>query len=103
MSVIKLTTHIVFVCIAAGCLVACNAGVAPAGGSAEDVKAAFDKLPLEERVKLTNSSSMPAEAKKQKIAEMYQKEGKTPPEDTQTPTTPSGPPPGVGTPSQGGR
>ena len=88
-------------------LVGCNAGMAPTGASPEEVKAAFDKLPLEERVKLTNSSSMPADAKKQKIAEMYQKEGKTPPgEENGAPAgsaPASGPPPGVGMPSQGGR
>lgn len=86
-------------------LIGCNAGMAPSGGSPEDVKAAFDKMPLEERVKLTNASSMPADAKKQKIAEMYQKEGKTPPEDAGSPegAAPSGPPPGTGMPSQGGR
>ncbi len=89
-----------------GCsLIGCNAGMAPTGASPEDVKVAFDKLPLEERVKLTNGSSMPAEEKKKKIAEMYQKEGKAPPEDGGTPagSAPSGPPEGMGMPSQGGR
>jgi hypothetical protein len=88
-------------------LFGCNAGMAPTGGTPDEVKAAFDKMPLEERVKLTIASSMPADAKKQKIAEMYQKEGKTPPgEEGGAPAgsaPASGPPPGVGMPSQGGR
>ena len=96
------------VTLVAGCsLVGCGVGMTPAGGSAEDVKAAFDKMPLEERVRLTNASSIPAEAKKNKIAEMYQKEGKTPPDasgSTAGANTPApGPPPGAGMPSQGGR
>jgi hypothetical protein len=89
-----------------GCsLFGCNAGMAPTGGTPEDVKVAFDKLPLEERVKLTKASSMPAEDQKKKIAEMYQKEGKTPPEEGGTPAgpAPTGPPAGMGMPSQGGR
>jgi hypothetical protein len=89
-----------------GCsLFGCNAGMAPTGASPDDVKAAFDKLPLEKRVELTNSSSMPAEEKKKKIAEMYQKEGKTPPEEGGSPAgpAPTGPPAGMGMPSQGGR
>lgn len=89
-----------------GCsLIGCNAGMAPTGASPADVKVAFDNLPLEERVKLTNSSSMPAEDKKKRIAEMYQKEGKTPPEEGGTPggAAPTGPPAGMGMPSQGGR
>ncbi|MEI7984396.1 MAG: hypothetical protein WCI55_02110 [Armatimonadota bacterium] len=98
---IKLLSAVVIGCSLFGC----NAGMAPTGASPEDVKVAFDKLPLEERVKLTNGSSMPAEDKKKKIAEMYQKEGKAPPEDGGTPagSAPTGPPEGMGTPSQGGR
>ena len=76
--------------------------MAPSGGSNEEVKAAFDKMPLEEQVKLVNSSSMPADAKKAKIDEIYKKAGKTPPADG-APAPSNGPPPGVGMPSQGGR
>jgi predicted small secreted protein len=57
----------------------CNAGMSPAGGSDEDVKSAIDKMPLEEKAKFYNNSSMPAEEKKKRIMEMYQKEGKEPP------------------------
>lgn len=77
--------------------------MAPSGGSNEEVKAAFDKMPLEEQVKLINSSSMPADQKKARIEEAYKKAGKTPPSDGAAPATSSGPPPGMGTPSQGGR
>ena len=91
------------VAVFVGCsLFGCSGvGNAPSGGSAEEVKAAFDKMPLEEQVKLTNSSSMPADAKKKKIAELYQKAGKIPPDEAAMPS--SGPPPGAGMPSQGGR
>ena len=62
-------------------------------------------MTLEEQVELTTSSSMPEDKKKEKIAELYKKAGKTPPEDTSAPVenAPSGPPPGLGMPSQGGR
>ena len=87
-----------------GCsMFGCSVGMAPSGGSPEEVKAAFDKMPLEERVKLTRSSSMPADAKKKKIDEMYAKEGISPPGETGAPAPSTGPPAGVGMPGQGGR
>jgi hypothetical protein len=71
----------------------CNAGMSPAGGSNEEIKAAYDALPIEERVKIINSSGMPAEDKKAKIAELYKKEGKEPPADVLSGGGQGGPPP----------
>ena len=99
MSMFKKSIAILTVCISTSLLVGCNAGMAPSGGSNEEVKAAFEKMPVDEQIKLVQSSSMPAEAKKAKIDEIYKKAGKTPPPDG----APTGLPPGVGTPSQGGR
>jgi hypothetical protein len=62
-------------------LVGCNVGMSPAGGSPEEVKADFDKLPLEVRAKSIMSSPATAEFKAERIKEMYAKEGKeVPPE-----------------------
>lgn len=59
----------------------CNIGMTESGGSPEEVKQAFDKLPLEERAKSIMASPASEEFKKQRIKEMYEKEGKTPPAD----------------------
>ncbi len=87
--------------VAAAALSGCSVGMAPSGGSAEDVKAAFDKMSMEDQIKVTKEANIPADAKKKKLEEIYAKFGKTPPADEGA--APSGPPPGVGTPSQGGR
>jgi hypothetical protein len=101
---IRITSKVALLIFGAILLAGCsNVGNAPAGGSADEVRAAFDKMPLEEQVKVTNSSSMPADKKKERIAELYKKAGKTPPDDGGPPAAPSGPPAGVGTPPQGGR
>ncbi|MEZ0325356.1 MAG: hypothetical protein ACAH95_05580 [Fimbriimonas sp.] len=55
--------------------------MAPSGGSPEEVKSAFDKLPIEERAKSIMSSPATAEFKAQRIKEMYAKEGKEVPPD----------------------
>lgn len=62
-------------------LMGCSIGMAPSGGSNEQVKAEFDKLPLEDRAKSIMSSPATQEFKMQKIKEMYAKEGKEPPAD----------------------
>jgi len=62
-------------------LIACNAGNAPTGGSDEEIKATFDKMPLEDKAKFYMNSPMPLADKKKKIEEAYQKDGKpVPPE-----------------------
>lgn len=55
--------------------------MAPEGGSNEEIKAAFNSQPLEERAKFLLNSPMPAADKKKKIEDMYKAEGKeVPPE-----------------------
>jgi hypothetical protein len=98
-----LGTKLVSIAIIGFSLVGCNAGMAPQGASGDDVKAAFDKLPLEDKVKITKQSSMPEDKKKAKIEEYYKAAGKTPPDDGAGGGTAGGPPPGTGMPSQGGR
>jgi hypothetical protein len=71
----------VLVCAAAWSLIGCNIGVTPGGGSDADVKAAFDKMPLEERAKSLMSSPASMDFKKKKIEEMYAKEGKKVPDN----------------------
>jgi hypothetical protein len=58
-----------------------SVGQTKLGGSDADVKAAFDKLPIEERAKTIMGSPASMEFKQQKIKEMYAKEGKEPPAD----------------------
>ena len=91
--------------VVVGCsILGCNVGTSPAGGSTEDVKEAFNKMPQEEQLKVVRAANMPADKKREKIAELYKKAGKTPHEDLASEGMPSsGPPPGVGMPSQGGR
>ncbi|MBI1333967.1 MAG: hypothetical protein JST12_12100 [Armatimonadetes bacterium] len=84
MPTIKLNLQVLALCTIAACVVGCSMGMAPSGGSNEEVKAAFDKMPVEEQVKLINGSSMPADAKKKRIEELYQKAGKTPPPEVLT-------------------
>jgi hypothetical protein len=67
-------------CTAALSVIGCNMGMTPSGGSDTEVKAAFDKLPLEDRAKSILSSPAPMDAKKKKIEEMYAKEGKKVPD-----------------------
>jgi hypothetical protein len=55
--------------------------MAPEGGSADEVKAAFDKQPLDVRAKQIMSSPAPQEFKMQRIKDMYAKEGKEVPAD----------------------
>ena len=62
-------------------LVGCNVGMTPSGGSDAEIKAAFDKQPLEVRAKSIMSSPATMDYKIQRIKEMYAKEGKeVPPE-----------------------
>lgn len=69
--------------ICGSCFIAggCNLGMAPSGGSNEEVKANFDKLSLEDRANTIMKSPASMEFKKQRIKEMYEKEGKQPPAD----------------------
>ena len=71
----------VFVCAIAFSLSGCDIGSAPSGGSDTQVKAAFDKLPIEERAKTIMGSPAPMEHKKQMIEQMYAKEGKKVPDN----------------------
>lgn len=58
-----------------------DVGNAPAGNSQEEQKAAFDKLPIEERAKTLMGLPGPIDDKRQKVKDMYAKEGKeAPPE-----------------------
>ena len=91
-----------------GCsLIGCGVGMSPAGGSNEDIKSAYENMPLDKKIELINSKGIPAEKKKEMITEAYRKAGKTPPAESAAPAgandPASGPPPGMGMPSQGGR
>jgi len=63
-------------CIAAWAVCGCNVGQTPAGGSDADVKAYFDKQPLDVRAKQIMGSPAPTEQKLARIKDMYKKEGK---------------------------
>ena len=68
-------------CVVSIVIVGCNVGMTPAGGSEAEIKAAFDKMPLEDRAKSILSSPAPMDFKVQRIKEMYAKEGKEVPPD----------------------
>lgn len=70
----------VFTCAVAWSVIGCNVGMTPSGGSDAEVKAAFDKLPLEDRAKSILSSPAPMDFKKKRIEAMYAKEGKKVPD-----------------------
>ena len=80
--IFKFTTSILLVCAIGGVLVGCDKiGQAPSGGSDQEVKDAFDKLPLDVRAKSIMGSQAPMDFKMKKIKDMYAKEGKpVPPE-----------------------
>jgi len=62
-------------------LAGCNVGTTAAGGSDEEVKAAFDAQPIDVRAKQIMGSPAPTDFKLNRIKEMYEKEGKpVPPE-----------------------
>ena len=75
---LSLLSIAVGICSAMG---GCNVGMAPSGGSEAEIKAAFDKQPLEERAKSILGSPASIEFKTQRIKEMYDKEGKEVPPD----------------------
>ncbi len=80
--IFKYVNSILCVCAIGWVLVGCDKiGQTPSGGSDEEVKAAFDKLPLDVRCKSIMGSMAPMDFKMKKIKEMYAKEGKpVPPE-----------------------
>lgn len=71
---------ILLACAGVLSVVGCNIGMTPSGGTDAEVKAAFDKLPLEDRAKSILSSPAPMDFKRKRIEEMYAKEGKKVPE-----------------------
>ncbi len=73
---LKVLVPVVGAAVVASALTGCNVGMAPAGGSDAEVKAFFDKQPLDVRAKQTMASPAPYDFKIKKIKEMYQKEGK---------------------------
>ncbi len=80
--IIKKLASILCVCSVVWVLAGCEkVGQTPAGGSDAEVKAAFDKLPIEERAKAVMGTPAPMDFKVKKITEMYKKEGKEPPAD----------------------
>lgn len=78
---IKIAASCLFACLSIFLIAGCNVGMSPSGGSPEEVKAEFDKLPLEVRAKSIMNSPASAEFKAERIKEMYAKEGKEPPEE----------------------
>jgi hypothetical protein len=68
-------------CVVASMIGCDKIGQTPAGGSDAEVKAAFDKAPIEERVKITMGSPAPAADKLARIKDMYAKEGKQVPKE----------------------
>lgn len=79
---LKAFAPVLALAVIGGNLVGCdNIGKAPAGASQEEMKTAFDKLPLEERAKMLLDRPGPMDDKKKSITAMYEKEGKEPPAD----------------------
>lgn len=74
--IFKKSVFILGACFAAWMVAGCNIGQTPPGGSDAEVKAFFDKQPLDVRAKQTMSSPAPLEQKIARIKEMYKKEGK---------------------------
>jgi hypothetical protein len=80
-TIFKKALAMVTVCSIGSAMIGCNVGVTPPGGSDSDVKAAFDKQPIEVRARETMGSPAPLDFKLNRIKEMYKKEGKpVPPE-----------------------
>jgi len=80
--ILRVSTSILGICAIGWLLVGCDKiGQTPGGGSDADVKAAFDKLPIEKRVKIEMMSPAPMDMKRQRIKDMYAKEGKPVPAD----------------------
>lgn len=71
------------VLLAAGAVIfGCSSvGNAPSGASADQMKQAFDKLPVEEQVKTLLDAPGPAASKADHIRELYAKAGKPVPPD----------------------
>jgi hypothetical protein len=59
--------------------------MSPAGASQDEAKAAYDKLPVEERAKQLMALPGTQADKLAKVKAMYEKEGKTMPENFGTP------------------
>jgi len=72
----KVLLSVVSVAAIASALCGCHVGETAPGGSDAEVKAFFDKQPLDVRAKQTMASPAPYEFKINKIKEMYKKEGK---------------------------
>jgi len=53
-------------------------GAAPAGASSDEMKATFDKLPVDERAKMLLDASGPMDDKVKRVRALYEKEGKKP-------------------------
>ena len=80
--IIKKTSFLFLACAIASLVVGCSSiGQTPAGGSDAEVRAAFDKQPLDVRAKEIMGSPAPMDYKVKRIKDMYAKEGKpVPPE-----------------------
>jgi hypothetical protein len=74
----------------------CNIGNAPPGASNAEMKAVFDKKPIEERAKIYMSGQGTLADKQQRIKALYQAEGKVAPPEVLNPSGAPSPTGGAG-------
>ncbi|HWD40406.1 MAG TPA: hypothetical protein VG944_16270 [Fimbriimonas sp.] len=96
----KVTRNLLLILMGAFML-GCSVGDMPKGASGDQMKETFNKLPIEERAKMLIQMPGSKEGKEKRIREMYQKEGKTPPDDIFSLAGNKGPGPGTPAPGSG--